>query len=92
MGEDGSKKGGKQLCKGEDSGSGGWSFLYDCVLTMHTDIACVVVDVRAQLSPFNGGEQGRRLKRIDHCDIERRILTGGKGWVGLNNSLCFSDN
>ena len=31
-----------------------------------------------QPSLFNGGEQGRRLKRIDRCDIERRILTGGK--------------
>lgn len=79
-------------CARGRTGSGGWSFSYDCVLTMHTDIECVVVHVRAQLSPFNGGEQGRRLKRIDHCDIERRILTGGKGWVGLNNSLCFSDN
>lgn len=41
----------------------------------------MVVRVRVQPSPFNGGEQGRRLKRIDRCDIERRILTGGR-WMG----------
>lgn len=35
----------------------------------------------ATVSPFNGGEQGRRLKGIDRCDIERRILTGGR-WMG----------
>lgn len=37
----------------------------------------MVVRVRVRTSLFNGGEQGRLLKGIDRCDIERWILTGG---------------
>lgn len=58
------------------------------MLTIYTRLASVVVRVRVQPSPFNGGEQGRRLKRIDRCDIERRILTGGR-WMGRFRSRLF---
>lgn len=58
------------------------------MLTTYTRLASVVVRVRVQPSPFNGGEQGRRLKRIDRCDIERRILTGGR-WMGRFRSRLF---
>lgn len=66
------------------------------MLTTYTEIArVVVVGVRVQPSLFNGGEQGRRLKRIDRCDIERRILTGGNGYAGFFSRrpsfLRFSD-
>lgn len=59
------------------------------MLTTYTRVASVVVHVRVQPSPFNGGEQGRRLKRIYRCDIERRILTGGR-WMGRFRSVVVN--
>lgn len=59
------------------------------MLTTYTRVASVVVRVRVQPSPFNGGEQGRRLKRIYRCDIERRILTGGR-WMGRFRSIVVN--